>query len=445
MEAHLHRNQGRDYADPLLPADLHGEDEETRSSTMKKVKDKVHKLKDTIKHGHNHEDHKDEAQTSKLNNQTNMNDSPVVRSGLAEPTVMGTPVLAEDLYATHSDILDPPVRSFARWEDEERPGSPPPLSTGYETHLTHQPHEYHTYGQDVNTGQLEGSIGKTSPEYTGSYGTHLIDQALVGDRGYGDRDVNIEQGMTGVEKGTQPAMTDSPGNLQSEVTGSTMDTGEKDVGITEVLKSFHKLNVHGEPDTTSSASDQNEKEPNLYTGSHDQFAPQPVDQSPPLDTIASNPSNPNSSYSQRISSATSAITDKASAVKDSIVSRLSPSGEKKTRSSFPTDFSHKVADTLSGTLGPVYEKVTDAGSSVMSKMPQGPGGEESPATKTPVAVREYLADRFKPGDDDKELSEVITNALHMGKRQQPTITQETSTITYVMKDEGERRLQDSSN
>lgn len=80
-----------------------------------------------------------------------------------QPTVMGTLVLVEDLYATHSDIEDPPVRSFAQWEEEEKHGDPPPVSTGYGigTHLTDQSRVGHyDYGHDVNRKQLQGSMGK---------------------------------------------------------------------------------------------------------------------------------------------------------------------------------------------------------------------------------------------------------------------------------------------
>ncbi|MFS8001273.1 hypothetical protein Hanom_Chr13g01188401 [Helianthus anomalus] len=242
--------------------------------------------------------------------------------------------------------------------------------------------------------------------------------------------------------------------------------GEKDVGITEVLHSLNKMKVFDEHehDTKPLESDKHEPhEPKVYTGSHDQFAPEPVE-NPPLDTIAANPSNPNSSYTQRISSATSAIADKAAAVKDSIVSKLSSSSENKsksdasttshktnTKSSFPTAFSHNVADTLSSTLGPVYEKVAAAGTSVSS----------NDKTGSPKTVKEYLVDTFTPGDDDKVLSEAITRVFHMGKgKQQPqegttTTTYEVevpqenaTTTTYeveVMRDEGERRLQESGN
>lgn len=200
------------------------------------------------------------------------------------------------------------------------------------------------------------------------------------------------------------------------------------------MKSFDKMKVFDEHehkhDTNPLESDKNE--PDVYTGSHDQFAPEPVE-SPPLDTIAANPSNPNSSYTKRVS----AIAERVAALKDTVVSKLSSSGDDnisdtnrvspKTykKSSLPTDLSHKVADTLSDTLGPVYEKVAEAGSSVMSKV-QGSGHDDTGGKG--VTVKEYLVDTFKPGDDDKVLSEAITQALHRGKGNPQS--QETTTTTY---------------
>ncbi|KAJ0848180.1 hypothetical protein HanPSC8_Chr13g0554151 [Helianthus annuus] len=413
-------------------------------------------------------EHNDEAQT--------LNDSAVVRSGLVEPTVMGAPVLAEDLYATHSDILDTPVRSFAQWEDEEKRGAPPPLSPVYETHLTDMPHGgHHTYGGEVNREQLKGSIGKHTfyeeeneerppPPSTVVLGTRRTDFVPVGDRV--DEDFDREERM-GTGKSTRMEEEMSVPNPATAGSLRSTDTGEKDGGITEVLHSLNKMKVFDEHDTKPLESDKHEPhEPKVYTGSHDQFAPEPVE-NPPLDTIAANPSNPNSSYTQKISSATSAIADKAAAVKDSIVSKLSSSGENKsdvnttshktnTKSSFPTAFSHRVADTLSGTLGPVYEKVAAAGTSVTSKM-QGHGHDDK--NGSPKTVKEYLVDTFKPGDDDKVLSEVITHAFQMGKGKQPPqegtttttyeveVPQEGTTAAYeveVMRD-GERRVQESGN
>ncbi|XP_071728945.1 low-temperature-induced 65 kDa protein-like [Rutidosis leptorrhynchoides] len=426
MESQMHRTQ---YDDPLHATGTIEEEHggETKSA-MKKVKEKVEKLKDTIKHGHHHDkhDHKDHEQHPS-------NDSPLVKTGLVQPTVMGTPVLAEDLYATHSNIVDPPVRSFAQWEEEEKHGDPPPLSTG-------------TYG--------------THPEDLSQFGHHPYTQhhqSRDNIEKIAERPVSGIGGHTGMEKDPYAANVAEapPANYQTKVDDPT-NGGGKEVGITGVLKSFDKMSVYDhEPHLKATKPDQEKPDQHVFTGSHDQFKPETVE-SPPLDTIATDPSNKDRSYSQKIKFATSAVTDKAAAVKGTIVSKLSSSGAKKgdatdkshegnTKPYSATDYAHVVADTLSGTLGPVYEKVARAGSSVMSKM-QGSGQEENTENvgSPRVRVKEYLVNTFKPGDDDKMLSETITNVFHRRKGNVPmqeTITE--TTTAYVIKDEGERRLQEN--
>ncbi|GKB67356.1 low-temperature-induced 65 kDa protein-like protein [Tanacetum coccineum] len=388
---------------------------------MQKVKAKVDKLKGTIMHGHGH-GHKDETEA--------VNNTPAVRSGLMEPTVMGTPVLAEDLYATHSDIVDPPVRSFSQWEEEEKHGDPPPVSTGlYGTRLFEDEKRHAAPAQPVSVGShgTPASGKDEKREDTGVYVTHP-----GGPHVYADQDLNkenIPKGDVGrssgmrVDPNAPGARTGYPANYGTEVTDPTYTGGHEAVGITDVLHSFHKMSVLDTPETESETKPfkSGKNEPS------DQFSAKQVDNTP-LDTIAADPSNKNSSYAQRITSATSAITGKAAAVKESIVGTLSPSGDNK---SATKDYVHKVADTVTGTISPVYEKVVGAGSTVMSKM-HGSGHDEttgSPGMTTlPTSkgsgVKEYLIESFKPGDDDKVLSETITNALHRKKAntQQETIT-----------------------
>ncbi|PWA74825.1 hypothetical protein CTI12_AA225720 [Artemisia annua] len=445
---------------------------------MQKVKAKVDKLKEKVMHGHGH-GQKDETEAA--------NNTPAVRSGLMEPTVMGTPVLAEDFYATRSDIVDPPVRSFAQWEEEEKHGDPPPVSTGiygtrlFEDEKRHAAARPPTQPVSVGSHGTRASGKDEKREDTGVYVTHpcgpqaYADQSLnkenipkgaptqpvchgtralakdeiredtgvyvthpCGPQGYADQSLNKENTPKGdvgkssgmrVDPNAPGSRTGYPANYETKVTDPT-HTGGHEVGITDVLHSFHKMSVLDTPETESETKPfkSGKNEPDVYTGSHDQFSTKQVD-NPPLDTIAADPSNKNSSYTQKITSATSAITGKAAAMKESVVGTLSPSGDNK---SAAKDYVHKVADTVTGTVSPVYEKVVGAGSTVMSKM-HGSGHDKTPGsterTSLPaskgVGVKEYLMESFKPGDDDKVLSETITNALHRKKGNTP---QETITI-----------------
>ncbi|GJV39455.1 low-temperature-induced 65 kDa protein-like protein [Tanacetum coccineum] len=155
--------------------------------------------------------------------------------------------------------------------------------------------------------------------------------------------------------------------------------------------------------------------------------------------IRADPSNKNSSYAHRITSATSAITCKAATVKESIVGTLSHSGDNK---SATKDYVHKVADTVTGTISLVYEKVMGACSTVMLKM-HGSGHDEttgsprmaSLGTSKGSGVKKYLIESLKPGDDDKVLSEMITNSLHRKKANTKPTPQETITIKHGDDDE----------
>ncbi|XP_024991730.1 low-temperature-induced 65 kDa protein-like [Cynara cardunculus var. scolymus] len=501
MEAQLHHTHGHHHDHPLHPADadLLEEDEHgVKKSEIEKVKTKVHKLKATIKDGHGHHDEEHHNHAEKI-----MNESPAVRSGLVEPTDMGKAVLAEDLYATHSDILDTPVRSFAQWEEEERSGAPPPLPTGiYGTGPAKVGH--HGFNQNVNREQLRGSIEKSTgmEEHPSAPNpatavspanrqtevpapTKMTGLSQVGHH----EDQNREQIRGAIGKSTgmvqdpsspNPTMVVSPANHQTKVTDPTK-TGGKEAGITDVLRSFNKMGVYDEPHSKSSESDQKETkvytgsydhskssesdqnepevhagshdqysrssesdqiEPKVYTGSHDQFAPEPVEDAP-LSTVAGDPSSHSSSYTNE----TSATSDKAAVAKDLMVSKLGSSGENKSEtnsSSSPTNYAHKVAETVTGTLGPVYETVVGVGSSVMSKMQ----GSERPAEtriteKKGGSVKDYLVETLRPGDEDKVVSDVITHAFH---RNDPPVQETTSTTIYVRDEGGEgRRLQESGN
>uniref|UniRef100_A0A0V0H286 Putative ovule protein n=1 Tax=Solanum chacoense TaxID=4108 RepID=A0A0V0H286_SOLCH len=147
------------------------------------------------------------------------------------------------------------------------------------------------------------------------------------------------------------------------------------------------------------------KEHSQYTGSHDQFAPQ---ESPTVfpsvrentESIPKsiNPSNPEDlpedtltgkpgSYTEKLSSATSTIADKAVAAKNIVASKLGYGGTEEGTRKAPTEGNrdatktpqqlnlkkaskHSCRKTCSG-----YEKVAGAGSTVMAKVTGHENGE----------------------------------------------------------------------
>ena len=158
----------------------------------------------------------------------------------------------------------------------------------------------------------------------------------------------------------------------------------------------------------------------LPTGTHDQFSPE---LSPPKEAHVAKPST----YTEKIGSATLFVTDKAIAAKNAVASKLGYAGESgKHQSSVgdeatprsATGYGQKVAGTVADKLTPVYEKVKETGSNVMTKLPLSGGGsgaeEKQHVGEKGASTRDYLAEKLRPGEEDKALSEVIAEKLHLG-------------------------------
>ncbi|XP_056854072.1 low-temperature-induced 65 kDa protein [Raphanus sativus] len=167
----------------------------------------------------------------------------------------------------------------------------------------------------------------------------------------------------------------------------------------------------------------------LPTGTHDQFSPElsrPKERDEFKETHEFKPT----SYTEKIGSATSYVTDKAVAAKNAVASKLGYSGESggqeqsrvglgdETTPRSATGYGQKVAGTVTEKLTPVYGKVKETGSSVMTKLPlsgSGSGAEEKQHVgEKGVSTRDYLAEKLRPGEEDKALSEVIAEKLHLG-------------------------------
>ncbi|KAK2973098.1 hypothetical protein RJ640_023028 [Escallonia rubra] len=157
----------------------------------------------------------------------------------------------------------------------------------------------------------------------------------------------------------------------------------------------------------------------------------------PRDTTTGTPTD-QGSYVGKISSATSVIAGKAVSAKNVVASKLGYGGGGETesrekhgggetaKSASPTEYAQKIAATA-----PVHEKVADTGSSVISKVPGIGTGTGTTRTETErdtdlgdkkgpdkgVSVKEYFAEKLRPGDEDKALSEVISDALHKRKEE----------------------------
>ncbi|OAY64778.1 Low-temperature-induced 65 kDa protein [Ananas comosus] len=131
--------------------------------------------------------------------------------------------------------------------------------------------------------------------------------------------------------------------------------------------------------------------PTAPTGSHDQFSPE----EPSKQAAAEKQENPQS-YTEKLKSAAAGT----------------------------TEYGKKIAsaayDKAAGVGATAYDKASGAGAAVMAKVqqPQGGGGaaattgEEGSGNRDKgVSMRDYIAEKLKPGDEHKALSEVISDAM----------------------------------
>ncbi|KAH0702676.1 hypothetical protein KY290_017985 [Solanum tuberosum] len=346
-----------------------------------------------------------------------------------------------------------------------------PITTAAETHET-KGFDHHVTAPGAQGHQgLQGTeniigapIGLANP-----HASHLHEQMhrppVVTDTGARGRGELNDQGLqghkfkvlTGLEEDPNvPKDYPNPTNYQSKVTDPTGANNEE-AGVSPLVQSFEKMGVNDVPETTRIRTEPKAgdfqfdqgTEHSQYTGSHDQFAPQ---ESPTVfpsvrentESIPKsiNPSNPEDlpqdtltgkpgSYTEKLSSATSAIADKAVAAKNIVASKLGYGGTEEetqatagdkdaTKTTSATEFAQKAASAVAGKLAPVYEKVAVAGSTVVTKVTghENRGGvdaEHEVKTDKGVSMTEYLAEKFKPGEEDRALSEVISGSLSRQK------------------------------
>ncbi|XP_024992100.1 low-temperature-induced 65 kDa protein-like [Cynara cardunculus var. scolymus] len=438
MEPHLQHTHGRHYDDhDTFNANAnanagtgthhsgHDYDEDEhhgeKKSVIKKVKEKAKKLKNTItKHGHGHggDDHDhhhhddDDDDDEEMEEDAEVHGAPMYdspRVGLGGPdAILAQPrgnlerpsVMAEDRY-DRSHVVEPH-------------GAPPTVSTGpYGTNLSEPSGLGHpqAYGQEVNPNQWRGKIGQSTGMEEDPFAPMVSRTHQEESRGSIGKSTGMVKDPNAPK---EPSMVGSdPSNYETKVTDPT-HTGGKEAELSQIQHSFGKMGIHDEDDDSG---------PKRFDPNHPENLPR--------ETLTGNPSSRSSTYVEKISSSASAIADKAA---DAIASKLGYSGQTPSSESdetvkkpgSATDYAHKITDKVSETLAPVYEKVVDAGSSVISKVQGSVSGQPQAEVQVEkgkegdkvVSVKEYLVETLRPGDDDKALSEVITHAFHRGSHEE---------------------------
>ncbi|KAJ0099164.1 hypothetical protein Patl1_20119 [Pistacia atlantica] len=444
-----------------------GEDEQhhEKKSVLTKVKAKARKIKDSLtKHGHgqNHDQDQDQDQDhipdvhdldEEDDDEEEMAEDPEVHGApIYEATAIKTTGLVDSGVNTGSSKVtevDPRLPNVNPDEgidvknvDQglktavgEIPGAPQNTPASHTAPGIHHPRDNDptrtlVHGEEERSGQPKVNLQRPErleedlavPKDTpGSY-VPVNYQAKVGDH----------TGKGGEEAGVNPdlllcpleAMTSSRQNLTPPERRSTEKYPQENIVGQALERAFS-------PGLT----------PPQHTSTEDN----------PQENVVDRPSN-QGSYIQKISSATSAITDKAISAKNVVASKLGygekdntgghevREGDKNSMSGSAVDYGKKMAATVTEKPTPVYEKVAGAGSTKRSKT-QGPttgtGSTQERGVDGQdkvVSVKDYIAEKLRPGEEDKALSEVISETLHKKKVDQEKPAATSRPVSEVISD-----------
>ncbi|KAL2227082.1 UNVERIFIED_CONTAM: Low-temperature-induced protein [Sesamum indicum] len=431
MEAQLQRpSHGQDHHyEDLRTAGLHsvmegereGEHNQSgeKKSVLRKVKEKAKKIKDTMKkhghgHGHDHASEEDDDESEEMVNDPDVHGATMYESAVITGTKlpMQTDVNLEKPMDTREDRYSRPTVTsevYPNVVDEMESARSGPGILGMDSPFeAREPENKNPLAIDVEEPKVVEPTVRIGP--------------LVG----------LEEDPHSPKSRTGEIPASNYGAKVLDPTGE----GPKEADVAPLVQRLDNLNI---------GDKKPEAKPEPYTGSHDQFAPQTtptadyfnpesnplVGENPEPDSAPkiSNPTQPESiprdTLAGKISSATSTIADKAISAKNVVALKLGYGGQlQEAGEDLPrkpaADYGHKVAETLA----PVYGKLAGAGTAVLSKVRRGGGDEHESkgegvgeGTDKGVSVKEYLVEKLRPGEEDKMLSEVITEAFH---KKQPT-------------------------
>ncbi|XP_030532976.1 low-temperature-induced 65 kDa protein-like isoform X2 [Rhodamnia argentea] len=560
MDSQVAHPQGQGYEQDPNALGLHsvveGGDNEhhhEKKSVLKKVKAKAKKLKDTItKHGHGHGHDHPEGHVPDDHDLDEEDDAE--EEVVEDPEILGAPVFESVAIASSVDA----GRSLGTGEDrgtptdarrEEKFGKP-----GFNLGSTGLTKE-ELLRVPANTPQSAAPTGDPGT-------TQLSDPTItfvhrMGEAERGRPTVNLAR-PGGLEDPQSPRSRREQSNYQTKVTDPTASGGEE-ADVSPVVRSLGKMTVHDETEPKSGTDQSLPAETRTYisniptgTGRHDQFSPEPTSMDTDTASLGVDVTKPEAhpgdqtehkpsslgSYTEKLSSATSVIAEKAVPAKNLVASKLGYSERKSPKSSDATgseththgekppdqsSYTGKVSSATStiadkamlaknivaaklgysekgdtttshntggpnsepqahqttaasgqppeqssytGAISAVADKAISAKETVASKLGYakkegetetlGPGGNqpakeqgkgiaaavteklspviskvtgsmtdqraEAPgevagaqAQDKGVSVRDYLAEKLKPGEEDKALSELISSALHKKK------------------------------
>ncbi|GAB2222027.1 hypothetical protein Drorol1_Dr00013224 [Drosera rotundifolia] len=233
------------------------------------------------------------------------------------------------------------------------------------------------------------------------------------------------------EDANAPGAGEEAEKHQSEVVDPT-GHGGKEVGITPILGSFDKMKIYDEKTEKSQPTDGQDEA--ICNPSHDQFILEPVSGETTMSETEQKAEakgegmhQQERGYTEKIAAATSLIVDKAAQATQTVASKLgygtadeSPpaTGEEAkpaAKSASVMEYGEKAVTTVQEKLASVFGNVADA-------KPKGhdTGGQNEQGSEVQnkgVAVKGYIAEKLKPGEEDEALAEAIFGTQHKPKEE----------------------------
>ncbi|KAL0891040.1 hypothetical protein Bca101_015023 [Brassica carinata] len=440
-QAQLQRTQGHHHQ-AEEPIKIHHPEEEGHhekgpSKVLKKVKEKAKKIKNVLtKHGHGHGHEQDRGEQRHIPDDHDLDEEDTEDYDVGQQVHDGAPARGK---AHHShdpmkeEIVPPGTKAFPVVSSSHTKVSEP--NRGVEpvrAPNTSQalPHPVRPFG--VSEKEEKRGLSTMTPQNTPVSllsATEDVTRTFVPGE---HRRVNVERHI-GLEE--DPS---APGkgmlNYQSKVTDHTGKAGGE-VGAAQTIAALARLKGTGDDDQLGHGRDLPERrhgfEKELPARRHDLDVKSGAAFGKDFPTGTQDKQNPErfgqqrgdethqpdqSSYTDKIASVTAVVADKAAVAKNAVASKLGYSEE-------GGNVSHVGAETPSSGEGygdkvasvvtPVYEKVKETGANVMTKLPFS-GAETQQGQDKGVSAKEYVAEKLTPGEEDKALSEVVAEKLHLG-------------------------------
>ncbi|CAN8325914.1 unnamed protein product [Cochlearia groenlandica] len=410
-QAQLQRNHGHHHHQAEEPIRIHHPEEEEHhekgpAKVLKKVKEKAKKIKKALtKHGHGHDDHDRQGHIPDDHDLDEENDD-YVETG--QQLHGGAQARGKAHILVKEEIVPPGTKAFPVVSTSHTKPSEPIRGVG--------PKASHGHKTFSPPARPSGILGKEDTRGATTLTPHNTPVSLL------SKTEDVTRTSVLGEHGSRDhhrVDTERHRGLVEDV-GAPLDLSGSLVGVSNYQSKV----------TNPTGNDNKFPAGNLGSDMQNQRDPERLDEM----------HQPNqSSYTDKITSMPSVVADKAVAAKNVVASKLGYGGEGGEVNRVGGDqnpssaggYGSKVADMVT----PVYEMVKETGSSVMQKLPLPGSGGGSTETETGqgqdkgVSAKEYVSEKLSPGEEDKALSEVVTEKLHIGvggegeKKKKGTVTQ----------------------